>query len=355
MAQAPGQGDQTLGLGNAFGLPPPGDNPIYEVARKPPPLGQNPPGNPASSEGRTKPDSFRRGRIPIAATGRSGKEGMPKRGSGLSDQGNFVTPSPTMSTDYSTGWPTNYQIPFAKIARKFKHPLMLSPQRDQLVITMREKQDPITKRTGMESRRYSILNIPAANFLLQQWEKMPTSEDEVLSARGLWKEWTIEGVVRTEEGQEEHMSKDQVGRERIFNVTVKGYAYVHNGWGNVRSGTRLWLVLKKRKPNEEIKHSPFSNATQNLDTSSVHTIGTKNKTNRPFQLAFWADPKLDTPPDSVLQYEDEFGNRHRGLALYIGMVESPGMNNRDMRDLGQVDVNLDALIAQHKIWIFVDV
>lgn len=328
-----------------------GRNPIEQVARKPPKLGQTPQGNPTSTIGFLKPNVFSGGGgMRGSFGGRLGSEGIPNRGSGVVEIG---PPSPDLSTDYALGTPTNYVIPGAKIARIFKHNLMQSPQLGLLIITKREQKDPITKRSGMETRRYSMLNIPAWNYMNAKLEKKPHNPEEVITAEKKWEEWTIEGVVRTEEGQEEKDYKDELGKERLINTIIRGYAHVHNAWSkNIKSGTNLYLILKKIKQKAH-KIDPYSSVIN--DASPPTSTNNGNITEIPFQLISWADSRYDIPPDSELEYEDEFGVRHRGKYIYVGSVETPATYPKDIKSFGKSDINLDSLLAQPKIFIFVDV
>ena len=156
-----------------------GRNPILETVKKPPPLGQTPTGVPTSTVGWSKPNSFKGG-LRGSSSGRLGQEGPPSRGTGVASF--LPEPSPDLTTDYFPGLPTNYTIPYAKIVRRYKHELIKSPQVGLLVLTQKEQTNLVTKRTGMENRRYSIVNIPAWNYMQSKTEKKPTSPEEVLSA-----------------------------------------------------------------------------------------------------------------------------------------------------------------------------
>ncbi len=328
-----------------------GRNPIEQVGRKPPKLGQIPQGNPTSTGGFLKPNGFSGGGgIRGSFSGRLGEEGIPNRGSGVVEIG---PPNPDLSTDYFPGTPTNYVVPVAKIARRFKYNLMQSPQLGLVIITEREQKDPISKRSGMENRRYTMLNVPAWNYMKAKFEKNPNNPEEVKNAEQIWEDWTIEGVVRSEEGQEEKDYKDELGKERLINTIVRGYAHVHNAWPkNIKSGTNLYLILKKIKQKAH-KIDPYSSVINDTSPSTTST-NNGNITETPFQLISWADSRYDIPPDSELEYEDEFGVRHRGKYIYIGSVETPATYPKDIKLLGKSDINLDSLLAEPKIFIFVD-
>lgn len=348
---------QLSATGNETGIPPSGRNPISDVSRKPPPLGQNLSSHPASTSGFVQPSWFGAG----GADGRGGKRSTEGRSGELGPRGSSrgvvqdilnMPATPSMSTDYATGWQTNAIIPYAKIVRKYKQPLLVAAQLYQLIITKVEKKDPTNVRKE-EERRYSPLNVPAWNFLQALSEDMPTSSEEVTTAEQVWKNWGTEGTVRSEEGAEYTDSIDERDKERVLNFVIRGYAFVYNTWGNnIRSGTRLYLILKKKKIQSVKQWDLNPNGTG--DVQNVSAMSRTSLTDKPFQLSFWAHHQYDHPPDKILEYEDEFGFRHRGKAIYIGFAEKGSAFNPNQRTVSNVNTSLSSILAQPQFWIFLD-
>jgi hypothetical protein len=197
------------------------------------------------------------------------------------------------------------------------------------------------------------MNIAEWNFIQAALERLPATPDQVRSADDVWQHWTVEGVVATEEGEDDDLlPANNLHPERLFNTTVRGYTQTFAGWtGGVPAGTHLWLVLKKRPIDPQ---SPF---VLSPDAGGVRTVAAQQRddvTTRPFQLSFWADAQLDAPPDSELQYEDEFGRVHRGLAIFVGTAESSVPASAQRHRPGEVESSVSALLCQPMLWIFLD-
>ncbi len=343
--------------GNQEGLPSIGGNPIAAVTKQPPQLGLRLPGNPGSKEGFVRPSWFAAGTSAGRrfAEGRLGSAGplKPSR-QGLPAAISQMAASPEMSTDYAFGWPTNYIVPYSKIVRNYKLPLLTAPQKHMLMIGKQELREPGYTRKG-EERRYTLLNIPAWNYLQARTERMPSSPEEVVGAEQVWRDWSVEGIVRNEEGADDpnYGSGRESERERLLNLIIRGYAFPHNAWGpNVGPGTRLFIVLTKRKISTKTDWT--LNPGGETDVRTPMATGRASLTNKPFQIAFWAHRDFDTPPDSVLQYTDEFGNRHRGLAIYLGFAETGSGSGGRSRTSESVNRSVSAILAQPQMWIFFD-
>lgn len=325
-----------------------GNNPAVGALPKPSPLGISPNVAPTVTNSFVKPQVFSRvsGGRSRGFGGRLGEEGL-KRGTGpIPSTG--ITASPNLSTDYSTGFPTNYQVPYARIVKRFKHPLMTAKQKYQLVVTQREQIDRASRRKGMESRRYAVLNIPAFNWLQARSELKPDSMESVKSADSVWNDWTVDGIVRTEVGETEPGESGYGKEERLFNILVKGYGMTFNGWGGVKNGTRLFLILKKQKISGEYELNPQG------ETDVTKIQKDSEFTDKPFQLSFWADPDHEYPTDEALQYTDEFGYVHRGVAIYIGVSERDATSKPTGRNVKDVNTKVSNLLAQNQLFIFLD-
>lgn len=287
-----------------------------------------------------------------------------QRGRGPFDMADFVQPVPEMNSD-TMGWMTNWAAAWAKNAKRFKHQLMDANQRYQLLITRREETPSTeTMRRGEQSRRYVMLNVAAWNYFQAMREKMPASAADVPSAIDIWHgkagktdAWTVEGVVRYEEGDDDsghHTPRGYTqGDERQFNSTVMGHQYTFNTWGtdSVETGTRLYLVLKKAPHRVD------------LDDYSVHPMRAmrrgrtdfrpgENITEQPFQLFYYADARYDTPPKSVLEYEDEFGNTHLGLAIYVGRVADSNITMKNPRSGDKPEMRVADILTKPMFYIF---
>ena len=343
--------------GNDEGIPPGGQNPITEVTRKPPPLGQTISGQPASTAGFVQPSWFRAGGArgtqgSRTTSGRLGAPGPPPGGPGVVETIQNAQPNPELSTDYAFGWLTNAVLPYAKIAKRFRLPMIKAPQRHMLRVTMRDKKDMISTRRD-EERRYTLLNIPAWNYHQARSEEMPATPEQVKTPDDVWSDWGIEGIVRTEEGHEDMSYLDERDKERVLNTVVRGYAFAYNTGGNrLRSGTKLYVVLKKKKlaSSQEWSLNPLLRG----DVPKPTAVSRATLTHMPFQLTFFADSDCDYPPDEVLQYKDEFGYRHRGKAIYIGFTEKGGAHNPNRRTTGSVDTSFQSILAQPQFFMFVD-
>ena len=329
-----------------------GRNPIPGVASKPPFVGNTVAARPSATVGWPRQDwTSGLSRTP---GGPFGQQGLPSRGPGVSSAGAFSA-HPSMSTEYAAGWPSNYSIPHAKMtaASMTMAGQMKGKQKYMLVFTYRMSKERAGKRRIPESRRYTIANIVELNYILASLERLPATPDEVLSAGDAWEHWTVEGVVATEEGEDDDLlPPNNLHPERLFNTTVRGHTQTFSGWtGGVPAGTQVWLVLKKRPIDPQ---SPF---VLSPDGGGVRTVAAQQRddvTTRPFQLSFWADPQLDEPPDSELQYEDEFGRLHRGLAIFVGTAESSVQPSSLRYRPGEVESSISALLCQPMLWLFLD-
>lgn len=262
-----------------------------------------------------------------------------------------MAPSPDQPLEVM-GWRTNPSAPYAKIARRLKHPLMEAPQKYQIMMTEREPKDPVLGRKAREARRYTMLNIPALNYYLANSYVMPNSEDEVLPATSVLNKWAFEGIVRTEEGKlEQYHWKTDVSSERLFNCVVRGQAHTFNVFGSdARPGTKLFLIIKKVKISKETVYT-----VKPYDKTSM-TVGPKNPERYPlpFQVGFFGNYQYEVPPTKVLEYKDEFGNRAIGEYIYIGRVATHAPVSKNYKDVSKCARDLTAILAQPTFEIHVD-
>jgi hypothetical protein len=315
-------------------------------------LGDNVAGNPTTlaqgAPGR-KPDWYRHAGGNAPSSGMMGAVPLP----GVSLEGPpaaaAMTPSPDMPIDVM-GMRTNPSAPYARIARRLKHPLMDAPQKYQIILTQREATDPVLKRKNREARRYTMLNVPALNFYLARTAAMPRTPADVKSALSILDMWSFDGIVRTEEGKmEQYFWKEDVGAERLFNNVVRGYAHTFNVFGpNARPGTRLFLIIKKV---QMAKDALFN--VKPYEKTGI-PVGNANVSPIPFQIGFFGDYNYDKPPVKVLEYKDEFGHRHIGSYIYIGRVSTHAPVLRDYRDVGRCSQDLSSILLQPHFHVHVD-
>lgn len=265
------------------------------------------------------------------------------------------------------GWQTNNVIPVAKVAKKFALPIMTAKQVRQIIITRKDKKDTAFTDTekfeiargydvSADHARYTMLNLPAWNWLNYAMEKQPKTPDDVLSASECWDRWVIEGIVRSEEGElgpydQNHIQYEQ---ERLFNVVVKGEIDTHDVWPLEKTTmTRLWFILKKE--DKEILKDKFNLNPYHL-TSKGSTYKAKKKSTRPFQLVPWCDKNFTYPPNDVLKYTDEFGFEHLGIPIYIGTVKDIDARYEEGEISYNEDVrfNINTVLNQPKIVIYLN-
>lgn len=283
------------------------------------------------------------------SSSRDGENFNNSRGAGPIRSTNFG-PNPMVSD--TIGFQSNYWVPVAKMMRSFHRKYQDITQMGHLIITKKDRK-PLTIRRGKrnkeDSRRYSMLNITMWNYQQQSCEKMPESPDKVLTPHQVWENWTIEGVVKSEEGTDTPSGNYDEGKEQLLNNIIRGHVLTFNIWGkDVAAGTPLWLILKKTAPRDD----GYVIRNIGVDIEDINGIGTK-LTNRPFQLFPYASATSPEPHDSVLNYEDEFGFVHRGIALYIGRSEKGSYSNGE-RALKEIPFSINAIITQPQIFIFVD-
>ncbi len=341
------------------GFPARGRNPIEQVARKPGPAGRFGEGQAKTGErfgSISAPTRMSGVTVPYIkapwyqggqsiSKGRFGAEALLRNSGGPIAATNFAAANFVTDT---IGFQTNHRVNYSKISRGFKTNIMETLQMHMLVITAKEVKDPALTRRSGESRRYTQLNVPAWNYCIARTQKRAETFNDVKLADDIWKKWTVEGIVVSEEGQEEPHHRDEIGKERLLNNTIRGYVYAFNIWGdNVRAGTKLWLILKQVPIDGIFVLNTFGAEPQNIDMKNPEV------STRPFQLIPWAHHAYDSPPDSELIYEDDFGFRHRGKTIYVGRAER-GTYKLGERHTGEMSRSVQTIIAQGQIFMFVD-
>lgn len=294
----------------------------------------------------------------ITPDGRMGTKRQPQRGPGPA-AGDMFGPSPTSPIRETPGWPTNFVIPYAKIPRAFPEESgMTAPQRGQIVITHRDKRDAGGREArGPESRRYSMLNVAMWNATQAKTTPFPQHADDVQSAEEVWENWTIEGVVRTEEGQYELPDVAERGRERLLNSVIRGHVWTRNVWAHpsVQPGTALYLVLKKESIPSDTAFTVRSGRQPQFP--SAKTPKGSDRSSMPFQLSFYADHHHERVPHSVLEYTDEYGQRARGKALYLGRMANhmSQVPRFEQRNEAPIHRSVAAMLSMPECYVHVDI
>lgn len=259
----------------------------------------------------------------------------------------MMAPSPDEPLEVM-GLMTNHSAPYMKIGRKLSHALMETSQVYQILMTRREGRQT-GRRRGRESRRYTILNLPALNYFLAMDSKMPVSPEDVTTAQDVLNEWHFEGVARTEQGKREMRHDREVGMERAFNSVVRGFAYTFNIFGtNVRTGTKLFLIVKKMPAPTEVgyKSRPWSD-------ERIAAVS-NGRTPLPFQFVPFGDWRYDAPPEEDLEYQDEFGFRRRGEYIYIGRAANHSPVPPNFREVDKAYQDLTTILTMPQFFMFVD-
>ena len=265
-------------------------------------------------------------------------------------------------TDFVTdtiGWQTNNLIPYSKITKKYGLPIMTGPQNRQIIITRKDKgqtslhDDRNFSYTG--NRRYIMANIPAWNWLQYAMEPQPTNSDNVLSAEELWDKWTIEGIVRSEEGElsqwdQPHLEHEQ---ERVFNTAIRGEIDTFDIWQVEKTvGTKLFLILMKVKKDDKMCSGFNLNPYHLMGSGS--TYKSKKKSTHPFQLVPYANKNYSYPPLEKLKYDDEFGYSHYGKVIYIGSVKDIDNPFSEISYNENVRSDINMILTQQKITIYLN-
>ncbi len=357
------------------GAPPPtrmrnmsnvGSHPMAGMSRSGSQLGSNLAGPPTALSGASsRPGWFKNVGGGSPREGFMGTVGVPPVSRNGPPSATMMDPSPNQVTPDTMGLMTNHSAPYAKIARALRADIMNVSQVYQILATLLESRDPVRKRKGRETRRYTMLNMPALNYFLGVSSLMPKSPTEIQSAEeflervttsgNVSKEggWSIEGVVRTEEGAEDmYKTKQEVTAERLFNCVVRGYAYTFNVFGpNAHPGTALYIIVKKV---HVAKGSTFKVRPWDTNREAALPITPGDRTPAPFQFTFFGDYRHDTPPLNKLEYLDEFGFRHYGKAIFIGRVSTHAPVNPQYRNAGECYRDLSVILTMPQFHFMMD-
>ena len=345
-------------------LPPGGRNPAAGLPVVPP-FGRNSTRPPVSGGAYYNPQWFAQNstdmpanmlmRGGITADGRMGTETRLSKGPGPA-AGDMLG-RPTNIVRETPSWMSNYTIPDGKIQRELAdEDAMVVPQRGMMMIMFRNRRDKERIGRGVESRRYVELNIPVWNYMQVRNQHQPATPDDVPIADDIWRDWSFQGPVRTEEGQHSETELTERGRERLINTVVRGFAEVKNLWrldGSVQPGTKLWLILKKQHVPGDAKF--VTRPDHRPQFAGTETNKGRQRTQIPFQLSFFADIAHDVPPQSALEYVDEFGVRGYGKKIYVGrMANHMSQIHTTHRLQGDLNRNVAAMLAAPMCYVHID-
>ncbi len=233
--------------------------------------------------------------------------------------------------------------------------------------------------------RYSMFTIQRLNWSFALTELAPTDhEEKMMDVETRMSTWSLDGVVRNEEGGKDHTGGQDYldpSNEKVLNLTIQGQAYIFNLWGNdIQPQTKLWFIVK-RVPREELPEKYIVNGNGEGHWAKINKTEAKRifRTNigshsnqsfddgddlgndddtgiltaNPFQVLPWASVRYDRPPPSVLEYYDDFGEKAYGKAIYFGRVQwTPRYVNSSR--FQKVWHNTVAAVNSPKFWVFVD-
>lgn len=263
----------------------------------------------------------------------AGKRGAPEFNF-RTDDGPFgskrskIFPDQPMETSSFSGFITNPTINVDLIARKFSDDIEYGEQLYQIVL-VRKNVNSSTERNGSESwkKPATIFTIPAWNFSQALGTASPGPNDDIPDVNTILNEWAFYGIVRTEKKYDrgQNTSSRTTNTDRLVNSCVFGYVNTFNAWPEAQSFTRLFLIIKKQRIKDGEKYNLVSRIGAE---QSVKDIG-RRRSEKPFQISYWASPFHDIPPDNVLKYKDEHGRVCRGAYIYIGLAQyGPGPNTK---------------------------
>jgi len=273
---------------------------------------------------------------------------------------NFNVGDPQTET---IGFPGNHRVVYAKIARDiFRMPGKMSiSQKYQLIFTKKQKHELDKKITGRsyQERRYNMVNLPCLNYYLsnKRLEELRKNVDTPMTPRDVLTQWTLEGVVVTEEGSEfSNLNPDEAGKERIFNSGIRGRITTYSIWpGQPRPGTKLFLIIKRMPrvskytlhPTASFVEGKISKAYDENDNEIVDNLG-------PLQIIPWAENDCDYPPFEKLIYKND-GQKFFEMAevIYVGRVESNVEKAREHTDSAMY-TDINQIVLQPTMLIHLD-
>jgi hypothetical protein len=202
---------------------------------------------------------------------------------------------------------------------------------------------------------YIARNIVTWNYYQHLSEKMDKykQSSNIPLATDIMNDWTIEGFVKSEEGENKSNGRADSRRPfRLINSHIRGRGRALNIWGsNIQEGTKLFIILKK------VLSDGIYNLSPDIDQKSIVPIAsdTNNSrdscTNRPFQMIPYAHYAHKIPPKKELIYEDEHGNTAYGIYIYIGFSRVNVFTNQNSTENVPSYTNYRILSSQPSIEI----
>ncbi len=291
--------------------------------------------------------------------------------------GNLATEMATPTLDGAVhtlnSIPSNWFISKTRNTIPFKDRAFQMPYEGQLVFAVTDRDASINSLSGDHAataarRAHSHLPLRGVTgagdkvgiFNLAQWNWLSASSEKKvgpyelrMSAEARWANWTVEGVVRTEEGKYNRFGQEEDPRaQKTVSMTKAGQSFCHNYWkrNDLKSSDLLWVILKREPRSTLPKTMGLDGKGTGRKQTTPIPIGL---TDHPFQLVPFADPDRDGPSMDDLHYVDDYGRDGWGKAIYIGRVDDPsGMSNEDY--LRQASTDTASSLMTDKIWIFLD-
>ncbi len=267
------------------------------------------------------------------------------------------------NTNYGAGFPTNRVVNHQILMKSFATEFMNVQQKYHLIMVKKRAHKDCNSNVpnyySMLDDAYEFgdrirdvaLNIPGWNYFYAKHEPYPSNRESVMTVNDVLELWTYGGVVRTEEGYK-NVTSDETNKDRLLNNTVMGPITTFMGWQTpLPAGTSLYLLLKKMPVKG---HFVVNGVTQ--EKRSLYDVerGPGNRSTCPFVLSFWASMEHKSPPDSVLKYDDEFGAVHRGVGIYVGLMQFASESHYSSNNSLNAATNISNLTAQSMGDIFVD-
>jgi len=210
----------------------------------------------------------------------------------------------------------------------------------QQVIITRKVDIKLNERTMVhphasiheDSWRYDMFNIVAWNYQqhlserIKGYKSSPRNTDPIPDADAVWKKWWLDGIASNEQDGTPipYIAGAGIKKTQRFkgiNLCISGRATVLNIWGgNLRKGTKLYLILKKvyRSSGEYVLGDSRDTVKRVNISSDFDTKGDDVSTCLPFQLVPYAHYKYTTPPLEEIIYKDENGIKCIGRVIYVG-------------------------------------
>jgi hypothetical protein len=158
-------------------------------------------------------------------------------------------------------------------------------------------------------------NMNSAKEQLAMQKNFP-DEYRRMTARDFFRDWSIDGVVETDDSTGSSIPSTQ--RNKILTIRTTGFIPINPYWTNVIPGSKLYMIIKKYP----FQKNFILNSRFNTGGSTGPFVLHPYENIRPYQIGFYALTYGGQLPDEAWYSEDEnnFGRRD-ALIIYIGMVQ----------------------------------